>query len=143
MGIALVALLGFLTLGQSSLAGTIVHGTDGPPPENSLPTALTDHVQFNLHAGVGQFGGGTRLRSHKHSHAFPKIASEDDPNDDETSDDPNDDVLWDDPTDHDPGVPIIACLHEAVSCLDAGNLAPAAWTAHAPSPFLILGRLRC
>jgi hypothetical protein len=145
IGISLVALLWPLTLGQASAAGSLGARQKEPPPSNAVQTTSTGRVQSGSPDHDARPGSGSHLRPHKRSHAFPKIARDDDPNDDETSDDPNDDVLWDDPTDYDDtGVPIIAWLQEMVPDLDAPDCAPVTWTAHLPSsPFLMLQRLRC
>jgi hypothetical protein len=85
------------------------------------------------------------LRSHRRSHAFPRFASGDDPNDNETSDDPNDDDdAWDDLNGYDDtDVSIITWLWETLPVLNVPESAPFTWTAPASPPFLTLQRLRC
>jgi hypothetical protein len=83
---------------------------------------------------------------HKRSHAFPRFAHADDPNDDETSDDPNDDDdAWDDVSgDDDPDdIPIIAWLWVTVPYLNAPECALITWSAPTSPPFVMGQRLRC
>src|SRR5262249_18600101 len=139
-----VALLGVLILGQVSVAGNLER-VEGRPPDNSVQAASTGRVQSGFPIRVARLGSGSTLLPLKRFHAFPKIARSGDPNDDAMSDDPNDDDdSWDDLNgDDDTSVPIIAWFQEMVPYLSAPECAPVTWTAHLPSPFLTLQRLRC
>jgi hypothetical protein len=145
LGIAVLALLWALSLGQGAVAGNPAAREEGPPAGNSAQTGSTGRAQTGIPDSMARLGNGWRLRSHKHHHAFPKITLGDDPNDNETSDDPNDDDdAWDDLSavvDRD--APTIGWLWQTMPCQDAPRCAPVTRTLPSTSPFLTQQRLRC
>jgi hypothetical protein len=138
-------LLGALTLAQASVAGNPAARKEGCRPGNPVPTASTGREQPGTPDSVARMVGSWSLRSHKHSHVFPRFAGGDDPDDNETSDDPNDDDdAWDDlNADDDTDLPIIVWPRERVLSLITHESAPITWVAPSSSPFLTLERLRC
>ena len=138
------AVLWALIAGYASIAGALSARGEGSPPDKSIQTASTTRVQSGSPVTPVRFESRSTLRPRKHSHAFPKIGADTDPNDDEASDDPNDDVLWDDPENHDSReVPMTAGLQEMVPDLNPVEGTPAILADHPSSLLRTLQRLRC